>query len=168
MGDGATSAGATLGAARYAERPATTGAARKARERRARAQARHVCWLASNYQALTAHHTAGLPHRPLDEAMLPGERAALKSAVALLRDEAQLLRAKLVHGAAATEPVASGAAAFSGPGDGGSSVGVAPKMTKTQSLVELVERVEVKLAEAAKTVPVKLVAFKHVDMACRS
>ena len=37
---------------------ASTGAARKAREREARAQARHVVWLASSYQTLAAHHTS--------------------------------------------------------------------------------------------------------------
>ena len=41
-----------------AQQAATSGEARKAHERKARAQARHVCWLASNFQTLAAHHTS--------------------------------------------------------------------------------------------------------------
>ena len=55
--------------------PATSGAARKARERQARAQAKHVCWLASSFQTVAVHHTSS-----------HGE------VVGLLRAEVQLLK----------------------------------------------------------------------------
>ena len=38
-------------------RPATVAACR-ARDRKARSAARHICWVASSFQALSAHHTA--------------------------------------------------------------------------------------------------------------
>ena len=41
--------------------PPTSGAAFKARQRKQRANARHVAWLTSSLQQLAAHHTAGTP-----------------------------------------------------------------------------------------------------------
>ena len=66
-----------------------TGAARKARERRARAQAKHAQWLMASCQALASHHT----HRPTAHATdkevraLRGELDALSRDVAALRAE---------------------------------------------------------------------------------
>ena len=67
--------------------PATSGAARKARERKARGQAKHVQWLASSYQALAAHHTGGT-----SVASLLAEVLKLKEALEFLRAEVASLR----------------------------------------------------------------------------
>ena len=62
-----------------AAQAATSGAARKARERKARTQARHVCWLAGNFQTLATHHTG----------------VAAAGSVLELRAEVQLLKVAL-------------------------------------------------------------------------
>ena len=77
-----------------ADGTATSGAARKARERRARANARHIQWLASSWQLLAAHHTqpfsaAGRRQATVDEVTarrleletVRGELAAIRSLV---------------------------------------------------------------------------------------
>ena len=63
--------------------PPSTGAARKARERRARASAKHVQWLASCYQTLASHHTR------------PSAAASGGSGVDELRREVELLRKEI-------------------------------------------------------------------------
>ena len=70
-----------------AAQPATSGAARKARERKARAQAKHVRWLASSYQTLAAHHTGSS-----DVASLLAEVKQLKVTVTHLHAEVASLR----------------------------------------------------------------------------
>ena len=57
-----------LSIARLAMEPAvaTTGAARKARQRKARSNGRHVQWLASCFQATAMHHTGAQPRGDYD------------------------------------------------------------------------------------------------------
>ena len=68
----------------------TTGAARKARERRVRANARHVQWLAACYQSLASHHT-----HPGASAREGGEVVALRGEVEQLKKEIAGLKASL-------------------------------------------------------------------------
>ena len=83
------------------EGPPRTGAARKARERRARANARHVCWLASCYQSLATHHTHPVVAKAGDEVkVLRDEIEQLKSEVAALN---AAMRAKMQAAAEADE-----------------------------------------------------------------
>ena len=67
-----------------------TGAARKARERRARASAKHVQWLASNFQLLASHHT-----RPTKAGAGNDELAELRSEVEQLKAELCSLKTEL-------------------------------------------------------------------------
>ena len=69
---------------------ATSGAARKARERKARAHAKHVAWLASNYQILSAHHTGA----GSELAQLRVEVQLLKAALGSLQAEISGLRSQ--------------------------------------------------------------------------
>ena len=81
----------------------SSGAARKARERRARANARHVQWLASNFQTLASHHTqpfsaAWAGHVSAEEVaslrreleVVRGELAALRKQVGVALEEVQM------------------------------------------------------------------------------
>ena len=82
---------------------ATTGAARTARERKARGIARHVAWLATNFQQVRSHHTGKNP--VADEvAVLRREVSALQAELGQLR---QVLREVL--GAAHRPEVAQAA-----------------------------------------------------------
>ena len=99
------------GAAKEASSTASTGAARKARERRARAQARHVLWLAGNWQVLASHHT-----RPATEVeWLRKELASVRQELASLKAtlEVELQGVRLTQGAqeAAAEAEAGAAPA---------------------------------------------------------
>jgi len=76
-----------------AEFPATTGAARKARERPARAQAKHVLLLSNNWQTLAVHHTsAANKQRPASDV---DEIAELRRELQALRNEVAVLRATI-------------------------------------------------------------------------
>ena len=70
----------------------STGAARKARERRARANARHVLWLASNWQVLASHHTKPATEASLRPADAADEVASLRSELAAVRQELAALK----------------------------------------------------------------------------
>ena len=70
----------------------SSGAARKARERKARANARHVQWLASSFQVLASHHTraASVCHASVEDvASLRRELESLRVEVASLRASAR-------------------------------------------------------------------------------
>ena len=71
-----------------------TGAARKAREMRTRAQARHAQWLMTSCQALASHHT----HRPMAHAA-DKENIALRCELDALKHEVAALRAALATAA---------------------------------------------------------------------
>jgi len=79
----------------HAEHSPPVGAARKARERRARANARHVQWLASTYQCLATHHTnPGMAATPV---AAPDMHVSTASEVAALRQEVHQLQEELAR-----------------------------------------------------------------------
>ena len=79
--------------------PISTGAARRARERQCRAQARHVRWLIGLQQAEQSHHTA--PRRPGEAAAdWCGQVEALKAEVSELRGLFIALKAEALKVAA--------------------------------------------------------------------
>ena len=72
---------------------ASTGAARKTRERRQRTTARRVAWLAGVFQTSSCHHTAATALHPMDA--LQKVCDSLQKEIGILRSEVAMLQQRV-------------------------------------------------------------------------